>query len=165
MTAGLALCAPWSAKAAGSDPICAQVQAIVADAPNGFAKFQGALTKKESSSVEPPTTVDYYAASGEPAGAVSCDIEIQEIATSDGHHFPNYACEFPIAGADKGAAVRKLANQLVACLPGTSRPIGPGLNKQGGMLDAHANDYSVSYMFLAGPAQPTALFSIQSERK
>src|SRR5579872_2518400 len=120
LLAGFALFAPWGAQAAGSDPICAQVQAIVADAANGFAKFQGELTKKENSSVEPPTTVDYYAASGAPAGAISCDIEIQETASSDGHHYPNYACQFPIAGADKGAAVRKLANQIVACLPGTS---------------------------------------------
>lgn len=165
VTAALALFAPLNAEAAGSDPFCTQLQAIVADAPNGFAKFQGALTKKEASTVDSPAVMmDYFAASGAPAGAVSCDIEMQE-TTSTGNHYPNYACEFPIVGSNKGAAVRKLANQVAACLPGISRPIGPGLDKDSGMLDAHSSDYSVSYQFLAGPAKPTMSFSIQSERK
>ena len=165
MTALFALLAPLRAEAAGNDPFCAQIQAIVADAPSGFASFQGELTKKEASTVDSPAVMmDHYAASGAPAGALSCEIVIQE-ATSNGQHYPNYSCEFPIAGTNKGAAVRKLATQVAACLPGTSRPAGPGLDKDSGMLDAHSSDYSVSYSFLAGPARPTMSFSVQSERK
>lgn len=160
----LAVLGPLSAEAAGTDPFCAQLQAIVADAPNSFAKFQGELTKKQTSQVEPVVTVDYYAASGAPVGAISCDIEMDE-TSSDGRHHPNYSCEFPIAGANKGTALRKLASQAAVCLPGVSRPMGPGVDKDGGMLTAHASDYATSYLFLAGPAKATMAFSIQSERK
>jgi hypothetical protein len=153
----------WPAMA---DPFCDPLKAVAADAPNGFANFQGGLTKKEASNVEPPAMIDYYAvAGGQPDGAADCDIEIQEHATADGLHFPNYACRFPIRGKDKGAATRQLANRAAACLVGVSKPIGPGLDKEGGMLTMHAKDYSVSYSVISGPATDFIDFAIQSERK
>jgi hypothetical protein len=70
-----------------------------------------------------------------------------------------------IVGKDKGAAIRKLANRAAACIPGFSRPMGPGLNKDGGTLSAHASDYSVDLFLIAGPASPTIGFWIGSNRK
>jgi hypothetical protein len=43
--------------------------------------------------------------------------------------------------------------------------MGPGLSKDGGMLSAHSSDYSLSYLFLSGPAKQTIAFSIQNDRK
>jgi hypothetical protein len=165
VAAALAISVAGGAQAAASDKFCAQIQAIVADAPNSFAAFKGQRTRQETSQVQPPVSVDYYAASGAPEGAVACEISARTAATSNGQHYPNYSCKFPIAGTNKGAAARSLANRVAACLAGVSRPMGPGLDKNGGMLTAHSSDYAVSYLFLSGPASPTVMFSIQSGRK
>jgi hypothetical protein len=165
LVAALAIPVAWSAEAAPSNKFCEQIQAIVADAPNSFAAFKGQRTRQETSQVPPPTTVNYYAASGAPEGSISCEISAQDKATDAGKYLPNYTCQFPIAGADKGAATKKLATQVAACLPGISRPIGPGQNKDGGMLTAHSSDYSLSYLFLSGPARQTITFSVQNGRK
>jgi hypothetical protein len=164
-TAPLAIPAAGSAQAAASDKFCAQIQAIVADAPNSFAAFRGQLTRQETSQVPPPTTIDHYAASGAPEGTTACEITTRHTATDAGRYLPNYTCEFPISGTNKGAATRSLANRVAACLPGISRPMGPGLSKDSGMLSAHSSDYSLSYFFLAGPASQTITFSIQNGRK
>ncbi len=156
--------AAGSAQAAGSDKFCAQIQAIVADAPNSFAAFRGQRTRQETSQVPPPTTVNHYAASGTPEGATACEITANDTATS-GLYYPNYSCEFPVAGTNKGAETQKLARRVAACLPGISRPMGPGLSKDSGMLSAHSSDYSLSYFFLSGPAKQTIHFSIQNGRK
>lgn len=160
-----ALATAASVPVAARDTFCAQIRAIVADAPNSFAAFKGQLTKQETSSVPPPTMVDHFAARGAPEGATTCEIRVRHTATEAGLYLPNYSCAFPIAGADKGAATHRLANRVAACLPGISRPIGPGLKKDGGMLDAHSSDYSLSYFFLSGPATQTITFSIQNGRK
>jgi hypothetical protein len=168
LTAALAMPAAWSAAAAESDKFCAQIQAIVADASNGFAALQGQRTKqekREATSTDPAITIDHFAASGTPEAATACEITANESANSYGRRYPGYSCEFPIAGTDKGAATRKLANRVAACLPGFSRPIGPGLNKNGGLLTAHANDYSVDYSILSGPATATVGLAIRSSRK
>jgi hypothetical protein len=157
--------AAGSAQAAASDKFCAQIQAIVADAPNSFAAFRGQRTKQETSQVPPPVTVDHYAASGAPEGATECEISARDTPTDAGTYLPNYSCEFPIAGTNKGATTQKLASRVAACLPGISRPMGPGLSKDSGMLSAHSSDYSLSYFFLSGPAKQTIMFSIQNGRK
>jgi tetratricopeptide (TPR) repeat protein len=160
-----ALATAGSAHAAASDNFCAQIQAIVADAPNSFTAFRGQLTRQETSQVPPPTTVDHYAASGAPGGTTACEITARHTATDTGRYLPNYTCEFPISGTNKGAATRSLASRVAACLPGISRPMGPGLSKDSGMLTAHSSDYSLSYLFLSGPASQTTTFSIQNGRK
>jgi hypothetical protein len=160
-----AIPAAGSAQAAASDKFCAQIQAIVADAPNSFAAFRGQLTRQETSQVPPPTTIDHYAASGGPEGATECELTARHTATDSGQYLPNYTCKFPISGTNKGAATRSLANRVAACLPGISRPMGPGLSKDSGMLDAHSSDYALSYFFLAGPNSQAITFSIQNGRK
>jgi hypothetical protein len=160
-----AIAAAGSAQAAASNTFCAQIQAIVADAPNSFAAFRGQLTRQERSQVPPPTTVDHYTASGTPAGAAACEITANDAPTSGGLYLPNYTCEFPIAGTNKGAETQKLARRVAACLPGISRPMGPGLSKDSGMLTAHSSDYALSYLFLSGPAKQTIRFSVQNGRK
>jgi hypothetical protein len=160
-----AIPAAASAQAAPSDKFCAQIQAIVADAPNSFAAFRGQRTKQETSQVPPPVTVDHYAASGAPEGATECEITARDTPTDAGKYLPNYSCEFPIAGTNKGAATQKLASRIAACLPGISRPMGPGLSKDGGTLSAHSIDYSLSYFFVTGPASQMIGFSIQNGRK
>jgi hypothetical protein len=159
LAAALVIPAAWSAEAAQSDKFCEQIQAIVADAPNSFAAFQGQLAKQVTFE---GVKIDHYAASGAPEGATACEIVAQELAD---RRYPNYSCEFPIAGTNKGAATKNLASRVAACLPGISRPIGPGLSKDSGMLTAHSSDYSLSYSFLSGPAKPTVSFSIQNGRK
>ncbi len=154
----------FASPAMAADNFCTQLKAIAADAPNGFSTLRGAQTKQEASAAAPYGMVDYYAVSSSLDGASSCDIEIQETATSDGLHYPNYACEFPITGKNKGTATRKLANRVAACLGNVSRPAGPGLDADGGMLLFHSTDYSVSYSTISGPFRPTISFSIQSEK-
>jgi hypothetical protein len=153
-----------SVQAGASDRFCAQIQAIVADATNSFAAFRGQLTRQETSQVPPPTTVNHYAASGGPDGAIACEITAHDTPAS-GLNYPNYSCEFPIVGTNKGAETQKLAKRVAACVPGISRPMGPGLSKDSGMLDAHSSDYSLSYFFLSGPATQKIHFSIQNSRK
>jgi hypothetical protein len=164
-TFALVLAAP---AAAADEKFCTQIQAIVADASNGFAALQGQRTKQEklaATSTDPAITVDHYTAGGTPDGATACEIRANESADSSGRRYPGYSCDFPLAGTDKGAATRKLATRVAACLPGFSRPIGPGLNKDGGLLTAHANDWSVNYSVLSGPATATVGLAIRSSRK
>ena len=121
--------------------------------------------RQEATSIDPLVIVDHYAAGGALEGATACEITAHESVDSHGRRYPGYSCDFPIAGTDKGAATRKLASRVAACLPGFSRPIGPGLAKDSGMLTAHASDYSVSYSVLSGPASATVWLSIRSGRK
>jgi hypothetical protein len=166
LTIFAAIAAPVAgAQAAGSDQFCTQLKAVVADAPNGFASLQGSKTRQEPSSTDAGIIFDHYAVSSALDGAASCEMTAQEAATSDGKHFPNYSCDFPITGSDKGAATKKLAGRVTACLPGVSHPSGPGLRKDGGMLTAHSADYTVSYSFISGPAHSNISFSIQSGTK
>jgi hypothetical protein len=168
LAAALAMPVAGSAAAAESDKFCAQIQAIVTDAANGFAALQGQRTKqekREATSTDPAITIDHFAANGTPDGATGCEITANESPSSNGQRYPGYSCSFPLAGTDKGAATRKLATRVAACLPGFSRPIGPGLNKDGGLLTAHAGDYSVNYSVLSGPASATVGLSIRSSRK
>jgi hypothetical protein len=153
------------ASAAPAVKLCGQLRAIVADAPNSFAAFKGTQTSQEKSKVEPYDLIDHYAATGWPDGAASCEITMNDVATSYGQRYPNYSCEFPITGDNKGATTKKLAMRAAACLPGTSHPIGPGLDKDGGMLLAHSKDYTVGYSFISGPATNTVSMLIQSDKK
>ena len=154
-----------AAQAASTDQFCKQLKAVVAEAPNGFASLQGQKTSQEASQTDPGTSFDHYAVSATLDGATSCDMMLEQPASSDGKHFPNYTCAFQITGGDKGVATRKLATRVAACLPGISHPSGPGLDKDGGMLTAHSADYSVGYSFISGPASTTIKFSIQSDTK
>jgi hypothetical protein len=169
LTVVLAISFAWSAAAAETDKFCAQIGAIFTDASNGFVALRGQQTrqeKQEATSTDPTNiVVDHYAASGMPEGAIACEITANDSANSQGRRHPRYSCEFPITGNDKGAAIRKLANRTAACLPGFSRPIGPGLNKDGGTLSAHASDYSVDLFLISGPASSTIELSIESNWK
>jgi hypothetical protein len=168
VAAALAISASWSAAAAESDTFCAQIRAIAADAANGFVALRGQQASQEkqaATSTDPANIVDHYAASGTPEGATACEITANDAANAQGQHHPIYRCQFPIAGKDKGAAIRKLANRAAACLPGFSRPIGPGLNKDGGTLSAHASDYAVGLFLISGPASSTIGLWIESNRK
>ncbi len=168
LAAALAISTAWSAGAAESDKFCVQIRAIAADAANGFVALRGQQTRQETqaaTSTDPANIVDHYAASGAPEGATTCEITANDSANAQGRHHPIYRCEFPIAGKDKGAAIRKLANRAAACLPGFSRPMGPGLNKDGGTLSAHASDYSIDLFLIAGPASSTIALWIGSNRK
>ena len=158
------ICTPLAAQAA-DDAFCTSLKAVVADAPNGFAGFRGDLTRKEQSTIDIPTTYDHYAVSKTLDGAASCEIRMQEEATSSGGHLPNYGCDFPIKGADKGAAARQIANRVAACIAGTSRPSGFDVKKDGGMVTMHDKDYALSYMALSGPANNLVSLSIQASRK
>jgi len=165
LTAALAIPFASNAEAAQTDKFCVQIQTIIADAANSFAAFRGQLTQQETSQVPPPTTVDHYAASGAPEDATACEIRARHTATDNGRYLPNYSCEFPITGTNKGAATQKLASRVAGCLPDISRPMGPGLSKDSGMLSAHSSDYSLEYFFLSGPARQTITFSVQNNRK
>ncbi len=168
LTVVLAISVAWSAAAAETGKFCAQIRAIFADASNGFVALRGQQTrqeKQEATSTDPANIVDHYAASGTPEGATACEITTNDSANSQGRRHPIYRCEFPITGKDKGAAIRKLANRAAACLPGFSRPMGPGLNKDGGTLSAHASDYSVDLFLISGPASSTIGLWIGSNRK
>jgi len=153
-----------AAFAAGDAAFCEEVKTIAGDAAHAFSMVQGDKTSQEASTVDPSVIVDHYSVKASLDGATSCEMTVQETATSDGRHFPNYSCYFPITGSDKGAATRKLANRVAACLPGISHPSGPGLKKDGGMLTAHSADYDVSYSFISGSAQNRVVFSIQSDK-
>jgi len=168
LTAALAISAAWRAEAAESGKFCAQIQAIFADAANGFVALRGQQTrqeKHEATSTDPAIIVDHYAASGTPEGATACEIRANDAANAQGRRYPLYACEFPITGKDKGAALRKLANRTAACIPGFSRPIGPGLNKDGGTLSAHSSDWSIDLFSIAGPNSSTMTLWLRSGRK
>lgn len=168
LAAALAVSAASSAAAAESDKFCAQILAISTDAANGFVALRGQQTRQEkqaATSTDPENILDHYAASGMPEGAITCEITANDSADARGRHYPIYRCEFPIVGKDKGAALRKLANRAASCLPGFSRPIGPGLDKNGGMLTAHASDYSISLFSISGPNSPTMEVWIKSDRK
>jgi hypothetical protein len=155
-----------SARAAASDKFCAQIQAIVAEAPNSFAAFRGHRTKQETSQVRPPTTVDHYAASGAPAGAIACEVRARDTATEAGLYLSNYSCEFPIAGTNKGAETQKLAKRVAGCLPGISRPMGPGLSKDGGMLSGiQATTRSATSFYRALPRRRSCSRSRMAESK
>jgi hypothetical protein len=164
-SAGTVLLIASAANAAPPDKICEQLKSVVADAPNSFAAFKGALARQEKSSVEPYDIVDYYAAKVLFDGATSCEIDMRDTPTSYGQSYPNYSCNFPFIGTNKGVATKKLATRVAACLPGISHPSGPGLSKDSGMLTAHSKDYSMSYSFISGPASETISFSIQSDNK
>lgn len=158
LAAALVISATSSAATAESDKFCAQIRAIFADAASGFVALRGQQTRQEkqaATSTDRANVVDHYAASGTPEGATTCEITANDSANAQGRHHPIYRCEFPIVGKDKGAAIRKLANRAAACIPGFSRPMGPGLNKDGGTLSAHASDYSVDLFLISGPASPT----------
>ena len=140
-TLALMLAAP---AAAADDKFCAQIQAIAADASNGFVALRGERTQQEqraATATDPAVTIDHFAANGTPDGATGC--EISENAPPHSR-YPVYSCRFPFTGTDKGAATRKFATRVAACLPGFSKPIGPGLNKDGGVLTSHANDWTAN---------------------
>jgi hypothetical protein len=150
-----------AAPSLAADNFCKQLNAIVADAPNGFDNFRGALTKQEASTVDtPPVMEDYYAANNPPDGAVSCAIQRQDVAESDGRRIPNYTCEFPNTGKNKNAGARTLANRAAACLGNVSRPSG-----MTGYVSFHTNDYAVSFTALSGGNSPNVVFMIQSDRR
>jgi hypothetical protein len=168
LAAALVISAACSAAAAETDKFCAQIRAIAADAANGFVTLRGPQTRQEkqaATSTDPANIVDHFAASGTPEGATECEITANDSDNSQGRRHPIYRCQFPIAGKDKGAALRKLANRAAACLPGFSRPIGPGLNKDGGTLSAHSNDYSLDLFSISGPASATMELWIGSNWK
>ena len=154
-----------SALAADESDFCKQYRAIAADAPHGFASFRGEQTKQEKSTVEPYDLINTYSATGWPDGALNCHIEMRDEPTSDGHRYPNYYCEFAMLAADKGKALRRMASRIAACVRGASRPSGPGLEKEGGMLTWHARDRGVHYSAFAGPSNPNIRILIQSERR
>ncbi|HUO98159.1 MAG TPA: hypothetical protein VMU01_05800 [Rhizomicrobium sp.] len=166
LTAALAaaLLAPLS-HAAGERDFCKQYRAIVADARNGFSGFRGKRIKQEKATVAPFGTIDFYAATGWPDGALNCHIEMRDEATEDGHQYPNYYCEFPMLAADKGKALRRLADRIAACTPGVSRPSGTGLDKEGGMLTWHSKNYDVHYSGFAGPSNANLRILVQAEKR
>jgi hypothetical protein len=149
-----------AAPSLAADNFCTQLKAIVADAPNSFNNFRGAQTKQEMSAVEPKTLVDYYAANNPPDGALSCEIETQDVAYSDGRHTPNYTCEFPNAGKNRSLGARTLAGRAAACLGNVSKPSG-----MSGYSSFHSNDYTVSFTSLSGGNSPTVTFMIQSDQR
>ena len=159
MVASLAVLA---APAVAAGNLCTQMKAIAADAPNAFSNLRGAHTKQEASNeVQPPATIDYYEANGSPDGATTCDIEVQTTAGDTGRPVTDYACDFPIAGKNKGAATRKLATRIAACLGNVTHPIGEGVNADGGMVSFQSKDYTIDYTAMSGPAKPTIRLLVQ----
>ncbi len=166
LTTALAAALPaFGAHAAGERDFCKQYRALVADAPNGFSAFKGDRTKREKSPVEPHDLIDYYEASNWPDGALACHLEMRDEETDDGHRYPNYYCEFPLVGADKGRALRRMAERVAACVKGVSRPSGPGVDKTGGMLTWHTKDYAAHFSAFAGPSNPNIRILVQAEKR
>lgn len=153
------------AHAAVERDFCKQYRAVVADASNSFASFRGDRTKREKSPVEPHDLIDFYGATNWPDGALSCHIEMRDEATDDGHRYPNYYCEFPTLNANKGKALRSMANRVASCIRGASRPSGPALDAQGGMLTWHTKNYDVHFSAFAGPSNPNIRILVQAEKR
>lgn len=154
-----------SAHAEGERDFCKQYKAIVTDAANGFEGFRGERTKRQKATVPPFGTIDFYAAKSWPDGALNCHIEMRDEATEDGHQYPNYYCEFPMLASDKGKALKKLATRIAACTPGASKPAGPGLDAQGGMLAWHSKNSDVHFSGFAGPSNPNVRILVQAEHR